>query len=45
MQSDWNSFCGDVVLDNFKKASRDENDILDQILKSKYVRIFSIMTI
>ena len=30
MQSDWNSFQGDVVLDNFNKASRDEGSILDQ---------------
>ena len=31
MQSDWNNFCGDVVLDNFNKTSRDEGNILDQI--------------
>ena len=35
MQSDGNSFCGDVVLDSFNKASRDENNILDQMYKSK----------
>ena len=34
MKSDGNSFCGDVVLDSFKKTSRDEDDILDQIYKS-----------
>ena len=31
MQSDGNSFCGDVVLDSFNKESRDEDNILDQI--------------
>ena len=30
MQSDVNSFCSDVVLNSFKKASRDEDNILDQ---------------
>ena len=39
MQSDGNSFCGDVVLDSFNNASRDEDNILDQIYASKYVRI------
>ena len=39
MQSDGNSFFGDVVLDSFNKASRGEDDILDQIYKSKYVWI------
>ena len=33
MQSDGNSFCGDVVSDSFKKASRDEDNILDQVYK------------
>ena len=36
MQSDGNSFSGDVVFDNFKKASKDYEDILDQIFGSKY---------
>ena len=27
MQSDGNSFCGDVVLDSFNKASREEDNI------------------
>ena len=45
MQSDWNSFCEDIVLDNFNKASQDEDNIVDQIYKSKYVRIISIMTL
>ena len=31
MQSDGNTFYGDVVLDSFNKASRDEDNILDQI--------------
>ena len=39
MQSDGNSFCGDVVSDSFNKTSRDEDNILDQILKRKCVRI------
>ena len=30
MQSDGNSFGGDVVLNSFNKASRDEGNILDQ---------------
>ena len=38
MQSDKNSFCGDVVMDSFNKASRDKENILDQIYKCKYVR-------
>ena len=33
----------DVVLDIFNKASRDEHDIIDQIYKSKYVRIIFLM--
>ena len=43
MQSDGNIFCGDVVLDSFNEASRDEDNILDQVYKSKYVRIFIMM--
>ena len=43
MKSDGNSFCGDVVLDSFNKASRDEDNTLDQEYKSKYVRIFIMM--
>ena len=31
MQSDGISFCGDVVLDSFTKASMDEDNNLDQI--------------
>ena len=30
IQSDGNSFCGDVVLDSFNKGFRDEDNILDQ---------------
>ena len=40
MKSDGNSFCGDVVSDIFHKASPDEDNILEQIYRSKYVRIF-----
>ena len=32
-------------LDKFNKAYRDEDNILDQIYESKYVRIISIMTL
>ena len=39
MQSDGNSFYGDVVSDSFIKTSRYEDNILDQIYQSKYVCI------
>ena len=39
MQSDGNIFQGDVVSDSFHKASPDEDNILEQIYRSKYVRI------
>ena len=39
MQSDGNSFYGVVVSDSFNKTSRDEDNILDQISKSRYVGI------
>ena len=39
MQSDGNSISGDVVLDSFNRAFWDVYNILDQIYKSKYVRI------
>ena len=45
MQSDGNDIYGDVVLDSFNKASRDEDSILDQIYKSKIVRIFIMMNL
>ena len=44
IQSDGNSLCGDVVSDSFNKTFRYKDNILDQICKSKYVRII-IMTI
>ena len=40
MQSDGNSFCGDIVLDSFSKSYQDKDRILDKMEKSKYVRIF-----
>ena len=43
MQSDGNSFSGDVVLGSFNKTSWDETNMLDQIYKSKYVRINIMM--
>ena len=43
MQSDGNSFYGDVVSDSFNKISRDEDNILDQIYSSKYIRIIIMM--
>ena len=43
MQSDGNSLGGDVVSDSRNKTSRDEDNILDKIYKSKYVRIIMMM--
>ena len=43
MHSDGNSFCGDVVLNSFNKAFRVEDNILDQVYESKYVRIIIMM--
>ena len=43
MQSQSNRFLGNVVLGSFNNASRDENNIVDQYIKSKYVRIFIMM--
>ena len=43
MQSDENSFGGDVVSDSFNKTSRDEEKILDQIYKNKYIRFLMIL--
>ena len=40
MQSDRNNFYGDVVLDSFNKASRDEDYILDQIYKKQIISHF-----
>ena len=39
MQSDGNSFYEDVVSDSFHKTSPDEDNILEQIYRSKYVWI------
>ena len=35
LQSDRNTFYGDVVLDSFNKASRDEDNISGQIYKKQ----------
>ena len=35
MQSDGNSFCGDVVLDIIKMAYKDEDSILHQIFEKQ----------
>ena len=35
MQSDMNNFCGDVVFDGFKKATRDEDNILRNLKKQR----------
>ena len=43
MQADGNGICGEVVLDSFNKVSRDEDNILYQMYKCKYVRIFIMM--
>jgi len=43
MQSVGNSFGGDVVLDSFNKTFWEEDNILDQIYKSKYFRIIIMM--
>ena len=43
MQSEGNSFGRDVVSDSFKKTFRDDNNNLDQIYRSKYVRIIFVM--
>ena len=43
LQSDGNKFCGDVVSGSFNKIYHDEEKILDQIYKSKYVCIIIMM--
>ena len=43
MQSDGNNICGNVVFNSFNKASRDKDNTLDQVYKSKYDRIFIMM--
>ena len=42
MQSDGNSFGGDVVPGSFNKTYRNEDNILDQIYEGKYVRIIIV---
>ena len=39
MQSDGNSFCGDVVLDSFNVELSEEDSILDENMKSKLVTL------
>ena len=43
MQSDGNSFYGDVISDSFNKTSPDEDNISKQIYEGKYVRIIILM--
>ena len=43
MQSDGNSFSGDVVFDILNRAYLDEFNILDEMYKSKYARIIFTM--
>ena len=43
MQSDRNSFYGDVVSNSFNKPSYDEDNMLNQMYNSKYVHIIIIM--
>ena len=43
MQSDGNSFGGDVVSDSFNKTLWDEEIILDQIYKIQNVRIIIML--
>ena len=43
MQSDGNSFCGDVVLDGFNMSYRDEDSILEQKYENQIFRIIFMM--
>ena len=43
MQSDGNSFYEVVISDSFNKTSRDKDNILNQIFKSRFVRIIFMM--
>ena len=45
MQSDGSSYCGDDVLDNLNEAFLNEDNILDQIYKSKYTRIIFMINL
>ena len=40
VQSDGNNFCGDVVLDSFNLAYKDQDNILDKIYEKQ---IFSVL--
>jgi hypothetical protein len=41
MQSDRNTIYGDVVFDSFKKATRNEDKILNQIYRKSKISDFS----
>ena len=43
MQTDRNSFCGDVVLDSFNMSYRDGESILDQIYTKNDVQLIFMM--
>ena len=43
MQSDGNSFLGDIVLNSFNKAFRDKYNILDQIYEMQMCLDFMTM--
>ena len=45
MQSDGDYFCGDVVLGSFNMSYSDEDSILEQKFKSKYLEIFIMKTL
>ena len=44
MQSHSNNFLGDVVLNSFNNASRDEDNIVDQIYKSVIMKNLTFIT-
>ena len=39
MQSDWNSFCGDVISDIFNRAYMDEDIVLDKKFEKQISRV------
>ena len=43
MQSDGSSFCGNIISDSFNMTSQDEDNNLDQMYQSKYVRIIIML--
>ena len=45
MQSDRNIFCGDVVLESARMASRDEESILDNVNLLKWLKKMHIKSI